>query len=139
MGAWRHRGEGQAHRSARAAMLRAFQNGQLCARCQHPMWHGDKMDADHSDTGHGYLGLSHSSPCRTCGQRCNQSAGGQRAAGLAGKQSRDRRCIVCGRPYIAGMTTTVTCGRQPCVNAVRAARRARKPDPTPPKAQGRAW
>lgn len=117
----------------------------LCCLCGHPLEAGDHVQLDHDDEGtdSDYRGLAHSSPCRVCGVRCNQSRGGERAALLAGKQSRKKRCTVCGLPFVASRSSdgakAVTCGRQDCVTAVRAARRARGPDPQPPPSSGWVW
>jgi hypothetical protein len=138
-GRWAHRGDYQRHKKVRAAMLAAYRPGQPCARCRHPLHPTDKMDADHADDGDGYLGLSHSSPCRVCGRRCNQSAGALAAARRAGKQPSERVCVICGKPYTASLPKQVTCGGQPCITAIRAIRRAHRPDPPPPAQQGRVW
>jgi len=131
-GAWRHRNDYTAHKRVRETMLRAFRPGQLCTRCQHPMENGDRLDADHNDNGAGYRGLSHSSPCRTCGKRCNQRAGGQAGALRQGKKLRERDCVICGKPYVAAMPDQVTCGQRSCITQIRAIRKARRPDPAPP-------
>ena len=115
-----------------------------CCLCGHPLQPGDRVQLDHGEGGDDdYRGLAHSSPCQICDRRCNQADGGERAAMLAGKQSRRKRCTVCGLPFTASRSSdgakAVTCGRQDCINAVRAARRAREPDPQPPPPSGWVW
>jgi ribosomal protein S27E len=104
---------------------------------------GDRLQLDHRDDGPGYLGLAHSSPCRTCGKRCNQSFGGQLAAKMAGKESRDRRCAICGKPFHASQGNdgrlSATCSNQGCITQLRRVRKSGAPDPEPPAATGRAW
>jgi len=139
MGHWEHRDSYAAHKRARAALLATFRPGQLCSRCSHPMEPGDQIDADHNDNGPGYRGLSHHSPCRTCGRRCNQSAGGRKAALRQGKKLRSRDCVICGKPYKAAMRGQVTCGAPACITAIRRSRKARHPDPDPPAAEGWVW
>ena len=47
------------HRAARAAMLKAYQPGDPCCLCGHPMWPPTSgLHADHDPAG-GYRGLSH--------------------------------------------------------------------------------
>jgi hypothetical protein len=123
-------------------MLRSWKPGQVCCRCWHEVDPSvDRLDADHNDNGIGYMGLSHSSPCRICGQKCNQVAGGNRSALLAGKQLRDRRCKICGKPFTAahGYPDQATCGQRECITKLRAIRHARRDDPEPPPVSGRAW
>lgn len=134
---------GPRHQRARKAMLRGWQPGDLCPRCHHPTDPRlDKLHADHDEHG-GYLGLSHGSPCRVCGARCNLAAGGTKSAQLAGKRPRQRTCIICGAPFVAarGRTSAVqeTCGCRSCVAELKASRRARRSDPEPPDATGREW
>jgi hypothetical protein len=104
---------------------------------------GDRLELDHRDDGPGYLGLSHASPCRTCGKKCNQSAGGRLAAKLAGKESRDRRCVICGMAFHASQgndgSLSVTCSTRSCITELRRRRKAREPDGEPPPPTGRAW
>lgn len=132
-----------AHRRARETAIATTPPGSPCARCGHPMEPGDRLQLDHRDDGPGYLGLSHASPCRTCHRKCNQSAGGILAAKMAGKESRDRRCVICGKPFHASQgadgTLSVTCSTQACVTEIRRSRKARDPDPEPPPQTGRAW
>jgi hypothetical protein len=136
---------GSAHRRAREAIIPLVQWGVTpCCRCGHPLEHGDKVDLDHRDDGSpGYLGLSHNSPCRVCNQRCNQVAGGLKAAEMAGYKPRNRRCVICGNPYLASRGTdganTVTCGKRECVTEIRRIRKARQPDPEPPPVTGRTY
>lgn len=71
---------GALHKAVRKEYLARYKPGQKCVRCGHPTFYPqDRLDLDHRDDGRGYLGLSHSSPCRTCGERCNQAAGGEKA------------------------------------------------------------
>ena len=144
MGNWRHRARAAEHRRVREAMLAAAVPGEtLCARCKHALEEGDRVQADHDDQGDGYLGLSHSSPCRICGRRCNQAAGGERAALLAGKRLRSRACVVCGKNFVASRgsdgSVAATCGQRACLTELRRVRRAHEPDPRPPPQTGRAW
>lgn len=83
------------HEAVRAEWLRVFRPGTPCVRCQHPLDPRiDQMDLDHNDAGTGYLGFSHHSPCRVCGQRCNQAAGGVKG----GRLRRLRRDVAKPRP-----------------------------------------
>ena len=132
------------HRRARAAGLALLEPGSPCVRCSHEMWPAaDILNLDHSDDGTGYLGFSHSSPCRTCGKRCNQSAGGIKGALLAGKRPRERACVICGRAFVASRGTdgsnAATCGQRSCLTRLRAIRKACQPDPEPPAQSGRPW
>ncbi len=87
--AWRPRVNYSYHKKAREQALAVYRPGTLCVRCGHPTWYPrDQIDLDHRDDGRGYLGWSHHSPCRTCGARCNQAAGGRKGALLAGKTLR---------------------------------------------------
>lgn len=135
---------GRPHQRATRAMIAVVQWGETpCCRCGHPLERGDKVEADHNDNGIGYKGLSHSSPCRTCRERCNQKAGGEKAALQAGKQLRDRRCVICGKPFRATSGSIgakqATCGEQDCKTELRRIRKARQPDPEPPPVTGRTW
>jgi hypothetical protein len=131
------------HQLAREAMLRAWSPGDTCPRCGHEVDpRADKLHADHDEDG-GYLGLSHGSPCRVCGRRCNVSFGGIKSAQLAGKRLRERRCVVCGLPYTAprGRTsaTQETCGRQSCITELKRRNKSREGPGEPPEATGRLW
>lgn len=142
-GQWKHRKDAAAHKRARAAGLAVLQPGSLCVRCLHEMWPAaDILNLDHADDGT-YLGFSHSSPCRTCKKRCNQSAGGIKGALANGKRLRERACVICGMPFKASSSSdgavAATCGRQECKTQLRRIRREREPDPAPPPASGRAW
>jgi hypothetical protein len=135
---------GRAHQRARAALLPLIEWGAtLCSRCLHPLLLGDEVDLDHDDSGQGYRGFSHHSPCRICGARCNQKAGGELGALRQGKQLRGRRCVVCGMPYEAGSGSAgaaqATCGRRSCITELRRRRKAREPDGEPPPPTGRVW
>lgn len=150
------------HKRRARAWLAQLPDGSPCVRCGHPMWPGiDRLDLDHDDgiadhdgqgAGHdgghhdgvaAYLGFSHSSPCQTCGRRCNQSAGGQLAATMMGKRLRSRRCVVCGVPYHATSGTSgarqETCGRSPCVAELKRRRKSDHDDGEPPPVTGRVW
>lgn len=134
---------GSAHKRAREAGLSQLPPGSPCVRCGHEMWPAaDVLNLDHDEDG-GYLGFSHSSPCRTCGKRCNQSAGGIKAALQAGKRLRERACVICGKQFTASRGTdgsnAATCGQRDCLTRLRAIRRAREPDPEPPPQSGRPW
>lgn len=62
------RGYGHEHRKAVRAAWAAFVPGDLCSRCQKPMWPGDELHLDHDDRDRTrYRGLAHA--------RCNVSAG----------------------------------------------------------------
>lgn len=134
---------GPAHQRARAAAIRAWQPGDTCARCGHETDpRADDLHLDHDEDG-GYLGLSHGSPCRVCGVRCNVAFGGIKSAQLAGKRLRERRCTICGTPYTAprGRTSAVqeTCGGQRCITELKRRHRAREGDSEPPEPTGRVW
>lgn len=139
------RAYGSAHRAVVSAMMRAWSPGDPCARCGHPTLPGDRLDADHDDSGDGYLGLSHASPCQTCGRRCNQRAGGQLAATMRGARLKDRACVVCGIPYHATSGSSgarqETCGRPPCVAELKRRRKDghHDHDGEPPRPDGREW
>jgi hypothetical protein len=136
---------GTPHKRAREALLPLVVWGETpCSICTHPLYPGDEVDLDHDDDGVSYRGFAHHSPCRICGRRCNQAAGGELAAVRAGKQlRRGRRCVVCGLPYTAGSGSAgaaqVTCGGQPCITELRSRRKAREPDGEPPAPTGRVW
>jgi hypothetical protein len=76
----------RAHRAARAKLLAAYQPGDPCCICGHPMYplpdgRTSNLHADHhpdDETGQTYRGLAHGEPCQDCGARCNQSDGAQR-------------------------------------------------------------
>lgn len=68
-----------AHRKARAALLKAYQPGDPCCLCGHPMWPPTRLlHADHIPGTDQYRGLAHGGRCQTCGKRCNQSDGARR-------------------------------------------------------------
>lgn len=142
-GQWKHRNDAAAHRRARRAGLALLADGAPCVRCGHEMWPAaDILNLDHADDG-SYLGFSHSSPCRTCGERCNQKAGGIKGAIAGGKQLRTRPCVICGKAFTASRSAdgakAVTCGSRACLREIRSSRKARRPDPAPPPSSGRAW
>lgn len=135
---------GSAHRQARKALLaRVVPGVTLCTRCRHPLEAGDQIDLDHSDQTGQYDGFAHHSACRICNSKCNQAAGGQLAAKMAGKESRDKRCVVCGKPFHASQgndgSLSATCSNMGCVTELRRRRKAGEPDGEPPPATGRAW
>lgn len=135
---------GPAHQRAVKYGLRALPIPAPCVRCHHDMDKRiDVLNLDHDDNGDGYLGFSHSSPCRDCGRRCNQLAGGIKAAQQAGKRLRERRCVICGTPFTAarGRTSAVqeTCGKRECISQLKASRKAHHEDPEPPGTGGRVW
>lgn len=67
------------HRTARAALVAAFTDGDPCCICGHPMHPPTRnLHADHIPGTDEYRGLAHGTPCPTCGRRCNQSDGAQR-------------------------------------------------------------
>ena len=71
------------HKRARAALLKAYQPGDPCCLCGHPMWplpsgKTSNLHADHEPGTDQYRGLAHGSPCPTCGRRCNQRDGAVR-------------------------------------------------------------
>jgi len=78
------------HRQARAAMLRAYQPGDPCCLCGHPMYPPtSNLHADHCPdcrgdgcaacAGTGYRGLAHGTEaCEACGVRCNVVDGARR-------------------------------------------------------------
>jgi hypothetical protein len=133
------------HGRVRAALVaRTVWGTTLCCRCKHPLEAGDQVQLDHADDESGdYLGLSHGSKCRVCGTRCNQSAGGQVGALLAGKRLRSRACVVCGKQFTASRghdgSVAATCGRSQCVAELKRRRKAGEPDGEPPPQTGRKW
>lgn len=90
------RGYGADHRAARQAALQAWQDGDPCARCGGPMWHGTPVDLDHTDDRSGYLGLSHSS--------CNRSTTGRLQS-----VTHDKVCDHCGVTYTTRYGTQKFC------------------------------
>jgi hypothetical protein len=98
------------------------------------------MDHSPADpTGKTYRGLAHGTvPCSVCGRKCNRSEAGRRGALMAGKQLRDRICVICGRPFVSRWSA-VTCSQRACVTAIRASRKAHHPDPAPPPVDGWVW
>jgi hypothetical protein len=80
------------HKQARTKALAAYQPGDPCALCHHPMWPDTDgstahlhLDHDPLDTTR-YRGLTHgSTPCQDCGQRCNVADGARR-----GRARKDR-------------------------------------------------
>lgn len=143
-GPWRHRRTHAAHKRNRTAMLALVEWGITpCYRCQHPLEAGDLVELDHAPDG-SLGGFSHGrSPCRICQVKCNPSAGGKEAALNQGKHLRSRACCICGKQFTASRGTdgshAATCGSQPCLNALRASRKNRAPDPDPPAQTGRSW
>lgn len=86
-----------AHKAARAALLAAFQPGDPCCLCGHPMWPGpggdtSRLHADHIPGTTRYRGLAHGYPCPHCdGRRCNQSDGARRGRRAQDTRSTKRR------------------------------------------------
>jgi hypothetical protein len=73
------------HRTARAALVKAYQPGDSCAICGHPMWPAEDGSLSHLHADHDphdptrYRGLTHGSqPCEVCGMRCNVRDGAVR-------------------------------------------------------------
>ena len=67
------------HRRARAALIAAWQPGDPCCLCGHPMWGPTSaLHADHQPGTTDYRGLAHGTPCDTCGVSCNQLDGARR-------------------------------------------------------------
>jgi len=107
------------------------------------MWPAaDILHLDHNDDGT-YRGFSHGSPCRTCGERCNEKAGGIKGALDSGKRLRTRPCIICGKAFTASRSSdgavAATCGGRLCLTELKRIRREREPEPAPPPQSGRAW
>lgn len=90
----------KAHRAARAALLRAYQPGDPCCLCGHPMWPPTKyLHADHEPGTDKYRGLAHGTkPCADCGQRCNVTdgarRGNRRSRGLTDDDGQRRRLVL---------------------------------------------
>lgn len=70
------RGYDRHHDRARRRAVSAATPQTPCARCHHPLGDTRPAHLDHDDTRTGYLGLSHGTPCPTCGVTCNLSAAG---------------------------------------------------------------
>lgn len=67
------------HRQARRALIAAFNPGDPCCLCNHPMWPPTRnLHADHDPLDGGYRGLAHGTPCPTCRQSCNAVDGARR-------------------------------------------------------------
>jgi hypothetical protein len=143
-GQWRHAARKREHARARAALYPTIEWGVTkCYRCTHPLEPGDLVELDHAADG-SYGGFSHGrSPCRICGQRCNSKAGGEAGALANGKQLRERQCIICGLPYRASRgsdgSMAVTCGRTPCITAIKRIRKSHEEEPEAPPQTGRTW
>lgn len=75
------RGYGWQHQKARKAALAMFVPGQLCARCQGPIFATTDAELDHDDDDRTkYIGLSHT--------YCNRQHGGYKSTGAHhGKQT----------------------------------------------------
>ena len=80
------RGYGTSHQNHRRQLLAAMPDGQPCARCERPMYHGQAIEADHFPGqmygGPQTLKLSH--------MRCNRRAGA-RAGNRARRPGRRMR------------------------------------------------
>jgi hypothetical protein len=63
--------------------MAAFQPGQLCGKCQRPIFATQPKDLGHTDDGAGYLGLEH--------RRCNRAHGGAMGAAVVNAQRAGRR------------------------------------------------
>jgi hypothetical protein len=65
---------------ARAALIAAFQPGQPCCLCGHPITTTRYVEAQHQPGTTRLAGLCHGTrqPCPTCGKRCNQADGARR-------------------------------------------------------------
>lgn len=80
------------HREARAALIAAYQPGDPCCLCGHPMWplpngKTSNLHADHIPGTDRYRGLAHGEPCDVCGVRCNQSDGARRGSARASRRA----------------------------------------------------
>jgi hypothetical protein len=64
------RGYGWAHQKLRARLIQRMRDGDPCAECALPMWHGTPLDLCHDHDNGGYKGLGHAS--------CNRSEGASR-------------------------------------------------------------
>lgn len=81
-GTRQQRGYDRTHDRTRATHLRRATPTTPCARCSHPLGeHYRTAHLDHTDDRTGYLGLSHGTPCPTCGVTCNLSAAGRKGGG----------------------------------------------------------
>jgi hypothetical protein len=74
----------------------------------------DAIELDHNEDGT-YRGLSH--------MLCNRRAGGLKAAAIAGRRPRDRKCTICGAPYKASYPNQTCCGDRSCITMLRKLRR----------------
>ena len=72
----------------RAALIAAFQPGQPCCLCGHPIWTARYVEAQHRPGTELLEGLAHGTRnrCTTCGKRCNQVDGAKR-----GRARQDKR------------------------------------------------
>jgi len=84
-------------------MIAAFNNGDPCCICNHPLLLPEdgstsSLHADHDPTdptGHTYRGLAHGYPCQVCGTRCNVTDGAKRGrAKQAAHTEADTRWIL---------------------------------------------
>jgi len=79
------------HKQARAAMLAAYEPGDPCCLCGHPMWPPTSaLHADHNPHDPtSYRGLAHGTrPCEVCGKRCNVLDGAKRGRARQGRTER---------------------------------------------------
>jgi hypothetical protein len=67
------RGYGSAHQKLREQLLAAWTPGDLCARCNKPMWKRSEIDLGHGDDRSAYRGLEHLA--------CNRATSGRRDDG----------------------------------------------------------
>lgn len=104
----KERGYDGAHSRARRDAIAAWEDGDPCARCAAPMYHGEPVDLDHTDDRTGYLGLSH--------RACNRSSTGRLL-----QARHDSVCEHCGITYSTKWEAQQYCSN-PCRRAARAAR-----------------
>lgn len=69
------------YRKARNALVAAFQPGDLCCLCWHPIWTKRYIEVQHAPGTTRLVGVCHGTNniCGVCGLRCNQSDAGRRA------------------------------------------------------------
>jgi hypothetical protein len=82
-----------AYIKARAALVAAFQPGDPCCLCGHPIWTARYVEAQHQPGTTNLVGLAHGTrnACPTCGQRCNQVDGAKRGRARQDKRSTNLR------------------------------------------------
>lgn len=81
------------YRTDRAALIAAFQPGDPCCLCGHPMWTTRYIEAQHRPGTETLVGLAHGTRnrCHTCGKGCNQTDGGKRARARQNRRSTNLR------------------------------------------------